>query len=116
MVGELGHEREAETAGLQAAEPVRSLKLPRSLNLGLEPVGPKDGPNLDLALYRGMLDGVGHRFGASDRDVEYPLIGESSLGGDLRQEIPTAGHLRQVRREDDRADYWLWRGCGHYLT
>jgi hypothetical protein len=62
---------------------------------------------LDLALDRGVLDGVGDGLGTGDGDVEHTLLKEPGPGGDLGYQGPTAGSLRKVRSEGDRADCWF---------
>jgi hypothetical protein len=93
VIGELGHERKAETAVVALLEAIWGLELARSLDLDFEAIPSHNDPHLDLALHRGMLDGVGDGLRAGDGDVEDALLGEASLRGDLGYQSPPAGNL-----------------------
>ncbi len=79
MVGKLGHERKPEAACLPLAKAVWCLESTRSLHLDLQAFGVKNDLHFHLALYRRMLDGVGHRLGAGDSDIEHTLFRKARL-------------------------------------
>ena len=102
VVGELGHERQAQAARVLLLEPVGRLELARALHLDLQPVGAQEHFDLDPALHRRVLDRVGSGLGGKQGDVERPGFPETGVRRYLGDEAPRPGEFGEVGRENER--------------